>query len=305
MRLTNFYYLNEPGGKANQEDFIWPVPGKVNPESKIFIVCDGVGGSSKGEIASSMVAAYMGNALSKAEVAQVSIESVNELLLQAGNELNSYAKAQNTGNDMATTFTLLLLSKDKAFIAWCGDSRVYHFRNGSIIYKTQDHSLVNTLVKSGEISESDATHHPQKNIILKAIRADSAVIEAEGGWTSAIEAGDYFLLCTDGLLENWTDEALSALLAKNASGIDLAETIKDKSFNKTRDNYSMYLLQVSPDEQPSLPAKKPKRSLMFLIVLLVVVVTGVSFGLYNKKKPVTVQPVLIKKDTAAAAKIHL
>src|ERR1700716_207517 len=115
MTLTNFYYLNEPGSKKNQEDFIWPAPRSVSPANKIFIVCDGVGGSSNGEVASRMVAEYMGNALTKMDLSLVSIETVNELLLQARNALSGYARAENAGNDMATTFTLLVFHADKAF----------------------------------------------------------------------------------------------------------------------------------------------------------------------------------------------
>jgi protein phosphatase len=304
MTLTNFYFLNEPGSKKNQEDFIWPAPRTVSPASKIFIVCDGVGGSSNGEIASRMVGEYMGNALSKTDPSLLSVESVNEQLLQARNTLSEYARSQNAGNDMATTFALLLLHADKAFVAWCGDSRVYHFRDGKIIYKTQDHSLVNTLVKSGEISELDATVHPQKNIILKAIKADSPVIEAEGGWTSAIQTGDYFLLCTDGLLENWNDEDLTALLVKNDTGsFNLAEAINAKSFNKTRDNYSMYLLQVNKEENTAQPTKRNKFSLVFFIILFAVVIAGIAYGLnLNKKSVVVVQPAVIKQDTIATKK---
>lgn len=301
MTLTKFYYLNEIGSKKNQEDFIWPAPGSVGASNKIFIVCDGVGGSSKGEVASRIVAEYMGNALAKMDISLVSIEIVNGLLLQARNALSEYAIAQNTGADMATTFTLVVFHTDKAFIAWCGDSRVYHFRKGVIIYKTEDHSLVNSLVKSGEISETDASNHPQRNIILKAIKADSTVIEAEGGWTSDIQDGDYFLLCTDGLLENWNDQELSSLMVNGAADkIDFAEAIKKKSFNRTRDNYSMYLLQTSVEEKQ--PAKQRRKTRPLLWILLVAVVAAViTYGLYQRKKITPAAHPALKQDTIVNA----
>jgi len=285
MTLAKYYYLNETGSKKNQEDFIWPSPRAVGKDSKIFIVCDGVGGASKGEVASRLVAEYMGNALSKTDIATLSIERINNLLGEARTVLSEYARTEQAGKDMATTFTLLALHTEKAFIAWCGDSRVYHFRAGKILYKTDDHSLVNSLVKTGEISEADAMTHPQKNVILKAIKADSTLIEAEGGWSSQIEEGDYFLLCTDGLLENWRDDALADLLSSpHEDNENLADLFQKRSFNRTRDNYSMYLVQIKKDpEHHKSPKKNKVATGFFLFALLALVVASTVYFTSQRK----------------------
>jgi PPM family protein phosphatase len=309
MILAKFYYLNETGSKKNQEDFIWPSPRSVGKDNKIFIVCDGVGGSSKGEIASRLVAEYMGNALSKADIPLLSIERINTLLEKARNVLKEYARTRQAGTDMATTFTLLALHADRAFIAWCGDSRVYHFRSGKVLYKTEDHSLVNSLVKAGEISETDAIVHPQKNVILKAIKADSPSIEAEGGWSLPVEDGDYFLLCTDGLLENWRDDALAALLSSpHEDNVNLADLFQKKSLNNTRDNYSMYLVQTKADPELPVAKKKNKNKVagtVFLIALVALVVAGIVYGTSKKEKsPVMNTPAKNVTDSVAAQQVQ-
>ncbi len=305
MILTHYYYLNELGSKKNQEDFIWPDPLTVGTSNKIFIVCDGVGGSSKGEIASRMVAEYVGNALQKADLSLISADYINSLLLEAKDAMNNYSRKANAGGDMATTFAMLVFYADKAFISWCGDSRVYHFRKGVILYKTEDHSLVNSLIKSGELTETEASIHPQKNIILKAIKADSAIIDAEGGWTSAIETGDYFLLCTDGLLENWSSEDLAALLEKNdKTKIDMVAAIQSRCFNNTRDNYSMYLLKVKMEED-AVPKKRGRG--LFLLLFVCLAVIAVAAYLFYRKPWVAIPPsvttnsVVFKKDTTVIA----
>jgi PPM family protein phosphatase len=283
MNLSRIYYLHEIGGKKNQEDYIWPTPGTAVPENKIFIVCDGVGGSDNGEVASRMIAEYTGTILLQTPPEHISLDFINDLLEAAKQKLVAKALAEGLNKDMATTFSLLVLFSNKAFIAWCGDSRVYHIRNGEILYKTSDHSLVNTLVKNGDISEEDALIHPQKNIILKAITADSTSSEADGQWIHDLAGGDYFMLCTDGLIENITDNDLKILLAGNtAADTDIVLAIQEKCFGKTRDNYSMYLLQVNTQATPVLQ-KARNRLVMIWVVVLVLAVVAAGLLYFNKK----------------------
>lgn len=271
MDLSNVYYLHEIGGKANQEDYIWPTEGTASLEDKVFIVCDGVGGSENGEVASRIISESMGKALLTCSSTTISPDYINSLLLTSKQAMINYARLNGLSLDMATTFTAVILYKSKAFVAWCGDSRVYHLRKGEVLYKSSDHSLVNLLVKNGEITEEEAMTHPQKNIILKAIKADSAAIEAECDWIVDVQAGDYFLLCTDGLLENITNKDLKFLLNQNDKGnIDLVQSFQQFCLNKTKDNYSMYLLKVK--NETKLYKYRPK--IYFLASLLVMLVAS-------------------------------
>ena len=274
MKLSNIYYLHEIGGKKNQEDYIWPPAGAATGSDRIFIVSDGVGGAENGELASRLISECMGAALQQIPAAHLNSEAINNLLKTAQHKLVDYARERSLNEDMATTFSLLVLNGSRAFISWCGDSRVYHIRNGKILYKTSDHSLVNTLVKSGEITEAEAAAHPQKNIILKAIRADYSPIEAEAIWVNNIEDGDYFLLCTDGLLENISDNDLESLIQKtNPEEEAMIYAFQQYCFNKTRDNYSMYLLQTGPGTAAGVPAKR-KLLIGSLLVFFAILAAG-------------------------------
>jgi protein phosphatase len=274
MKLSNIYYLHEIGGKKNQEDYIWPPAGAATGSDRIFIVSDGVGGAENGELASRLISECMGAALQQIPAAHLNSEAINNLLKTAQHKLVDYARERSLNEDMATTFSLLVLNGSRAFISWCGDSRVYHIRNGKILYKTSDHSLVNTLVKSGEITEAEAAAHPQKNIILKAIRADYSPIEAEAIWVNNIEDGDYFLLCTDGLLENISDNDLESLIQKtNPEEEAMIYAFQQYCFNKTRDNYSMYLLQTGPGTAAGIPAKR-KLLIGSLLVFFAILAAG-------------------------------
>jgi len=280
MRVTQIDYLHETGSKKNQEDFLWPLPGTASGKDRVFIVCDGVGGSEGGEVASRYIAEWVGQALQQASPARVGLPLINTMLEEARSRLMEHATLKGLGRDMATTFTLVYLSGGRAFIAWCGDSRVYHLRRNEILYRTTDHSLVHSLVRNGELTEEDAREHPQKNLLLKAIRADEQGPEAEGHWVDDVQGGDYFLLCSDGLLENISDSDIQFLLqqSENRDGY-LAKTFRQYCYNKTRDNYSMYLIQVSPEPVDAAVSDsevvRPKRGWMF--ALLVILIAAAAF----------------------------
>ena len=288
MILSNIYYLNEIGGKKNQEDYIWPVAGTATLLDNYFIVCDGVGGSENGEIASRIIAESVGIDLLKNTDSEISQQVINKLIYKAVENLKEYAAKQGLALDMATTFSLLAFQGNSATIAWCGDSRVYHLRKGETIYKTADHSLVASLVKSGEITEEEAQSHPQKNVILKAIRIDTEPAEIEYHVIQNIEAGDYFMLCTDGILENIAESDLKFLTTKNDTGeIDLVKSFQQFCFSKTKDNYSMYMLKVGGDKGEALKhRKKRNNALVTAGILLIALISAGAYFVNNKKLPV-------------------
>jgi len=253
MRVTSIDYLHETGAKRNQEDFLWPLPGTASEQDRIFIVCDGVGGSESGEVASQYIAEWVAQGLRRASDAEVGLPLVNSLLEEARSRLVEHALLKGLGKDMATTFTLLYLLNDRAFIAWCGDSR--------------------------ELSEEDARDHPQKNLLLKAIRADEPGPEAEGHWVEEIRDGDYFLLCTDGLLENISDADVLFLLQQSEHReMYLAKAFRTYCYNKTRDNYSMYLIRVNPSVAPAFPAPVQRGgSRSWMVLLMVVLIAAAAF----------------------------
>jgi serine/threonine protein phosphatase PrpC len=282
MRVTQIDYLHETGAKKNQEDYLLPLPGTASPQDRIFIVCDGVGGAENGEIASKFVAEGVAAGLRNARYAEVGTPLVNRLLEESRAKLVEHALLKGLSKDMATTFTLLMLMGDKAFIAWCGDSRVYHLRGNEILFRTTDHSLVNSLVRNGELTEEDARDHPQKNLLLKAIRADEPGTEAEGHWVREIREGDYFLLCTDGLLENISDSDILFLLqqSEHREEMYLAKAFRTYCHNKTRDNYSMYLLRVNPTpqiEENTASTYKSQPKVAWLLFLLVILTVAAAF----------------------------
>lgn len=177
------------------------------------IVCDGMGGHQGGDVASTMAVSHLGHNFEKTdftdpELAQkwlaVQLKLENEVILETADRFSDL-------NGMGTTVVMALAFAEKILIAHLGDSRAYLYGSNSFKQITQDHSLVNELVKMGEITEAQARTHPQKNIITETLGVSSTVNPEFNNLE--VHAGDIFLLCTDGLTNSLTDPQIQQILA--------------------------------------------------------------------------------------------
>ncbi|MDR0968953.1 MAG: protein phosphatase 2C domain-containing protein [Lentimicrobiaceae bacterium] len=258
IKIKNPYALNEIGRRDNNEDSIYPNKGKASSDTNFFIVCDGIGGHYGGEIASDTVCRSFSEFLNKSasvfneNVFQSALDYAYERLNKADSSPDSLLRR------MGTTFTFLHLGSEGAFMAHIGDSRIYHLRKEGdkmvIRYKSQDHSLVNELLRSGNITPEEAKIHPQRNIITRAMQShqekpDKAEIQA----TSDVKAGDYFFLCSDGILESIDDAILMDIISDIESDKEKMDWISQLCLKNSRDNYSAYLIPI--DEVVGEPIK--------------------------------------------------
>lgn len=236
IKPESIYYLFEVGQKIKQEDYIWPVPGKANENDRVYIVCDGAGSFDNGGVASKLICQFMAGNVLKFSEQKMSRELIDRLLMEARDRLILYAKEYRLDTDLATTFSMIILYDQKVFMSWCGDSRIYHLRGGGILFKTEDDSLVSKPTKNATISRS--------------IKADSSPIYAETKWIDYVRDGDYFLICSKSIIENVTDDDIRLLVSPNGkTNIDPTSTVKKLLFEKTPENYSMYLIRVNVDKQ--------------------------------------------------------
>lgn len=240
-------FLHELGKRKNNEDSIYPLANEANQSTRLFLVCDGVGGSEKGEVASMMVCSEMPKYFEQHENEPVNQEFINKALKYAESQMSGYKLTDTNAGQMSTTLTLLYLDEKtaSAVVAWAGDSRVYHIREGQILYETRDHSLVNELLKRGEITAEEALSHPQRNMILRAVSGADNPTRADVHYITDIQAGDYFVLVSDGILESVDNRILKTLLKKkNANLSYVCKQIKQMCAEYSRDNHTMYLLQI-------------------------------------------------------------
>lgn len=179
---------------------------------------------------------------------------INQALCFAYDELNIKDEESEHKGIMGTTLALLYFSFDKVYIAHIGDSRVYQIRiiggQPCIVHKTFDHSLVNELLRDRIITEQEAASHPNKNIITRAIQpAPAKRYEADVSVVNDILVGDYFFLCTDGVIESLTDNELVKILSEDISDSDKINKIREICSIGSKDNNTAYLIHVKNIEE--------------------------------------------------------
>ncbi|MDR2118129.1 MAG: protein phosphatase 2C domain-containing protein [Tannerellaceae bacterium] len=239
------YAVSERGCRLNNEDSIYPSPEAVSSSQKLFLLCDGVGGAEKGEIASSMTCDYFSTYFSSMLTDEnPTPEFIQKAIQYTEAHFDTYIAEHPEAKGMATTLIMLYIGTNGITLAHIGDSRIYQIRNGEILYQTEDHSLVNSLVKLGSITVQEARSHPKKNVILRAIQGVDKHVEADVALIQDIQPGDYFFMCTDGVLENLTNEKLSSVFREQATAEVIKDILMESCEGKTRDNFSFYIIPI-------------------------------------------------------------
>lgn len=253
------YSIKEFGQRANQEDSMFPEMGNATNNDRLFILCDGMGGHEKGEVASQTVCEAMGESVMK-QCPDAEGVFTDEILQKALSDALDALDKKDDGSEkkMGTTMTFLKLHKDGATIAHIGDSRVYHIRSGAtagdtkILFQTCDHSLVNDLVKSGNLTPEEAKNFERKNVITRAMQPNlERRPRADIYHTDDIKAGDYFMLCSDGILEQMEDENIRFIFSGESPNIatdaDRVEMIR-KVTADNKDNHTAFIIHISEVE---------------------------------------------------------
>ena len=174
--MVQIGFKNDRGIKrANNEDACF-----VIPSENIYIIADGVGGNNAGEIASRTAVAMMAGYVRDNPVPDGDAEEdvrryFTECIYRINKEIYSISRNSEDNKGMATTIVAVYIDGGSAYIVNVGDSRAYLLREGAMHQITEDHTYVNELLKSGAITEEEVKHHPNKNIITRAIGGDVIV----------------------------------------------------------------------------------------------------------------------------------
>ena len=190
------------------------------------VVCDGMGGMAAGNVASSSAVEIIAAALEQNLSPKSSASFVKNLLKTSIESANArvydMALANEEMRGMGTTVVATVIVKGTAYFAHAGDSRAYLYSGGQLNQITKDHSIVQTLIEKGQLTEDEAKNHPNKNIITRALGVASYIdIDFD---ERAVSEGDTVLLCTDGLTNSIDDELI--MLATSDNDFDsLAERL--------------------------------------------------------------------------------
>jgi serine/threonine protein phosphatase PrpC len=235
MKVLDSAGFTDPGRKRrrNEDSFVIEPP--------LFAVADGMGGAQAGEVASRLAAAAFREFHGADDLEP---EERLAAIIQEGNR-RIYERAADDAqvSGMGTTITAALIGGDALIIGHVGDSRAYRLRSGRFEQLTEDHSLVADLVRSGRLTPEEADTHPQRSVITRALGTDPEV--DVDTFAVAVETGDLFLLCSDGLTTMVGDEDIRDLLA-GARDLEQAGKGLVKAANRAggEDNVTVVLFQL-------------------------------------------------------------
>jgi protein phosphatase len=206
----------------------------------LFVIADGMGGAQAGEVASKIaVEAFQGELPEQGSPE----ERLAERARAANRRIYEISRSEHERAGMGTTLTAVYVDDSDLAVAHVGDSRAYLFRDRELGRLTQDHTLVEELVRRGKLTEEQAAEHPQRSIITRALGIDPEV-EVDT-WTYAARAGDVVLLCSDGLTSMISEDQITAILS-NESDLDRAaeHLIAEANEAGGRDNITVILFML-------------------------------------------------------------
>jgi protein phosphatase len=210
----------------------------------IFAVADGVGGAQAGEVASQMAVEILGEAFTNLQPGADAETTMRAAMSQANAAIFQMAYELPQLSSMATTIAALHLNGNIATVGHVGDSRVYRVDcDGKITRETDDHSVVAEEVRAGRMTEEQADNHPSKNIISRALGAES-VVEPDLK-TILVEAGTTFLVCSDGITRHVNDNEIKGVLTFGGSPDDVCQFLKKLCYERgAEDNLTAVIVRV-------------------------------------------------------------
>ncbi len=243
-----YSYLTDPGKiRDHNEDSVTVI--KNSSGEILLAVADGMGGHRGGEIASSIAISHIGKRF--AEISSLgnkedAINWIKDVVSEANVQIYKYTSENPESTGMGTTLVLAVLTNQFLLFGNIGDSSGYVFKNERIHKITTDHTLVNLLVKSGELTEEEAKEHPRKNVLMRALGATTKV---EMDIFDVERDVDGVMLCSDGLTNMLDDEQISKVLCEKTSVEEKLTKLIIKSNNRGgTDNISIAYLSIKDGE---------------------------------------------------------
>jgi protein phosphatase len=230
--------IHEIGQRPNQEDSL------AQWDNRLFVLCDGMGGHEKGEVASQTVC------MSLAKWFEQNIhddsftdDQLRNALEYAYTELDKFD--DGSPRKMGTTLTLLYIHARGITAAHIGDSRIYHIRpKTGLLYQSRDHSLVFDLFQAGEITYEEMATYPQKNIVTRAMTpGEDNRMRPDIIHITDIQLGDYFYMCSDGMLEKMSNDELLTFFSSDLTDEEKQKYLIEATVTN-QDNHTAWLIHI-------------------------------------------------------------
>jgi len=223
------------------QDYVFCSENAIGKLPNLFIVADGMGGHNAGDYASRFCVEYFTEKIEESDNTSP-VSSIDAALSATNDALREKAKEQIELEGMGTTFVVATIFDKEMYVANIGDSRLYVVGK-EMKQITEDHSLVEAMVKTGELDRNEARVHPNKNIITRALGAN-AIVEPDF-FEVNLEDGDTVLMCSDGLTNMLEDETIEQIVRENDDPETAAGTlVKYANQNGGKDNIAIIIIKA-------------------------------------------------------------
>ncbi len=209
----------------------------IDLQSGLFLVADGMGGHDHGEIASALARDHILNAVKNGT-------SLKQAILEANQEIINSSSEKPGDLPMGTTIAMMRVKDNQYDCAWVGDSRIYRYSDKTLTSISSDHSYVQELVDQDLITAAQARSHPHRNVVTQALGVtDNSEIKVSLA-SGEINAGDKFLLCSDGLTEEVDDSHIAEIIQKEISAKEIGDQLLIKALeNGGSDNITTIVIE--------------------------------------------------------------
>lgn len=213
-----------------------------NPAQGIWCVADGMGGHEAGEVASAMVVAALAH-LQLHDDLPARIDRVATALQQVNIRLTREMTITHDDQVMGSTVVALIVDGDECACLWAGDSRLYLYRDQCLYQMSRDHSLVEEMIEQGMLAPDEASTHPQRHVITRAVGVDEELQLEQISFQ--LQPQDVLLLCSDGLHGELHPDTIMAILARDMDSQVMAqELIQQTLAGAARDNVTVSVITV-------------------------------------------------------------
>lgn len=235
MKKFQVASISKGGGRQSNQDSSNYL---MFEDGACFVVADGLGGHQGGEVAANLAVETILTSFRYNR--ELSAEALERHLIVAQDAIIREQKQQAELRQMRTTVALLASDYKTFLCAHAGDSRIYHFRGGQIIFQTKDHSVPQSLADGGEISPKEIRHHQDRNRLLRSLGADDHSDAAIQKDRQTIKSGDAFLLCVDGFWEDILETEMEAELAKAIKPADWLAKMEARILRRAKEAHDNY-----------------------------------------------------------------
>lgn len=231
------YTLSQKGKRETNQDYI--ISKTIGPDLSLHLIADGMGGYEDGDLAARTVAESISETLTY--TSQLNFyEIIKQAISLANSSISKFT--EDGGKKLGATIGGIIIGDEKALCFWIGDVKIFHFRDGNIIFESTPHSLMHEVLKNGSIT--DATKASKyRHIVTRSVQGDHSKSEAEFHIIEEILDTDTLLICSDGVHDVLAGVQLQHFIKRSPSPIDLLSNIDERCLLDSKDNYSAIIVK--------------------------------------------------------------